>query len=302
MTRARVRMIDVARAAGVSRATVSFVLNDTPGQKIRPETADRVRAAATELGYVPSALALALQSGMSDTVVVITGRVLGGHSLEGFLRGLETELTSHGQHLLVVNGRGPTGVPREVLDVIAPRAVIDLGQIYAADDAPEWEGGDVSGMRAHSLTQLRHLADSGHRRIAIVVPDDDHPFVARRTAHLRDAAARLDLSVVAVTREHDLAHALPHVHSEGATAIAAFSDDTAIVVLSHMAELGLRAPEDLAVMGFDDSRHGALWRPALTTVAIDAESYGRRAARRVLALADEATEVAYSRVIRRDSA
>lgn len=289
----RVRMIDVAKAAGVSRATVSFVLNETPGQKIRASTAERVRAAAADLGYVPSALALALQSGMSRTVVVTTGASFGGHSLGSFLRGLETELAEHDHSLLVVHG----GVPREVIDVVAPRAVLDLATLYDAE-APEWEGGAVSGMAAHALTQLRHLADTGHERVAVVVPDGDVPFITRRRSQMIDAAALLGLSVVADVTESTL-----DVRDlGGATAVATFADDTAIVVLSAMAEAGLRAPDDLAVIGFDDSRYGALWRPTVTTVAIDAETYGRRAARRVLGLPSDPDITAYSRVIRRTSA
>ena len=68
--RATVR--DVAAAAGVSQATVSYVLNDTPGQKIPDETRERVRQAASELGYVPHAAARALRAGNSNLVLFIT--------------------------------------------------------------------------------------------------------------------------------------------------------------------------------------------------------------------------------------
>ena len=60
------------------------------------------------------------------------------------------------------------------------------------------------------------------------------------------------------------------------TAIAAFDDEVALRVLAGLADLGLSAPDDLAVIGFDDSRFGAAWRPALTTVRIDGRLFGRR--------------------------
>jgi hypothetical protein len=86
------------------------------------------------------------------------------------------------------------------------------------------------------------------------------------------------------------------------TAVLAYNDDLALVTLAAMRRLGLRAPDDLAVIGFDDTPHGALFSPALTTVHIDAEAIGRSAARTALGLptADTASEPA--RVIVRESA
>lgn len=85
------------------------------------------------------------------------------------------------------------------------------------------------------------------------------------------------------------------------TALAAYNDDLALVTLAAMRHIGLRAPEDLAVIGFDDTPHGALFSPALTTVHIDAEALGRIAARNALGLpaADATPEPA--RVIVRQS-
>jgi DNA-binding LacI/PurR family transcriptional regulator len=86
------------------------------------------------------------------------------------------------------------------------------------------------------------------------------------------------------------------------TAVAAFDDETALRLLSAMADRGLTAPADLAVIGFDDTGHGEFWRPALTTVRIDAEAYGRRAARAVLGLPTGDTPPAPSTVVVRTTA
>jgi DNA-binding LacI/PurR family transcriptional regulator len=86
------------------------------------------------------------------------------------------------------------------------------------------------------------------------------------------------------------------------TAVAAFDDETALRLLSAMADRGLTAPADLAVIGFDDTGHGEFWRPALTTVRIDAEAYGRRAARAVLGLPTGDTPPAPSTVVVRSTA
>jgi DNA-binding LacI/PurR family transcriptional regulator len=86
------------------------------------------------------------------------------------------------------------------------------------------------------------------------------------------------------------------------TAVLAYNDDLALVTLAAMRNLGLRAPEDLAVVGFDDTPHGALFSPALTTVHIDAEAIGRIAARSALGLPAPDTTPEPARVIVRQSA
>lgn len=80
------------------------------------------------------------------------------------------------------------------------------------------------------------------------------------------------------------------------------NNDLALGVLAAMTDLGLTAPDDLAVIGFDDAPHGALWRPALTTVHIDARAFGRRSARMALGLPVRDARPAPARVIRRTSA
>ncbi|WP_262059759.1 substrate-binding domain-containing protein [Streptomyces sp. STR69] len=85
------------------------------------------------------------------------------------------------------------------------------------------------------------------------------------------------------------------------TAVLAYNDDLALVTLAAMRRLGLRAPDDLAVIGFDDTPHGALFSPALTTVHIDAEAIGRDAARTALGLPPADTASRPARVIVRES-
>jgi len=86
------------------------------------------------------------------------------------------------------------------------------------------------------------------------------------------------------------------------TAVAAFDDDVALRTLTALHDLGLSAPNDLAVIGFDDTEYGALSTPALTTVHIDAEAHGRIAARTALGLDPAAVGPTPGRVIIRDSA
>jgi DNA-binding LacI/PurR family transcriptional regulator len=86
------------------------------------------------------------------------------------------------------------------------------------------------------------------------------------------------------------------------TAVAAYDDDVALRVLTAASDLGITVPGDLAVIGHDETEHGALATPALTTVRVDAEAYGRRAARALLGLQPGTLPLAPAQIIPRDSA
>ena len=98
---ARVTLNDVAAASGVSRATVSFVLRDSPGQSISAATRERVRTAARDLGYVPNGLARALREGTSRIVLLTIDPALDGNYARSYIGGLDAELAAHDHVLLV---------------------------------------------------------------------------------------------------------------------------------------------------------------------------------------------------------
>ncbi len=100
-TKPRVTISDVAAASGVSRATVSFVLRDSPGQTISAATRERVRRTALDLGYVPHPIARALREGTSRIVVLLIDAALDGNYARSYVAGLDAELAAH-DHVLVV--------------------------------------------------------------------------------------------------------------------------------------------------------------------------------------------------------
>ncbi|TQS42017.1 LacI family DNA-binding transcriptional regulator [Cryptosporangium phraense] len=285
MPRTRVTLKDVARLSGVSPATASFVLNQVPGQTIPAATQARVRQAADELGYVPHGIARALREGTSRIVILNVGRLPRRSTLESFVDGLDAELTRLDHTLLVRYG----GSLSRAVGAAAPRAVLDLAGLYASEDPDALDGGWIAGLAAHTLTQIAHLARTGHTAIGFAVPED--PRVARlaelRSAQARTAAAGLGLAepVTFPVGESAVAGlaALRAGHPE-ITAVAAFDDDVAIRLLAAARELDVPVPGRLAVIGFDDADYGALWTPALTTVRIDGAAYGRCAARVALGL------------------
>ena len=305
----RVTLNDVAAASGVSRSTVSFVLNDDPKQTISPATRDRVRRVAIELGYVPHGIARALREGSSRIVVLNVERTLEGNYSRSYIRGLDDELAAHDHVLLVRHGHSAPEATQQMLDVIAPRAVLRFGEAYLSGRELEDSGGGwAGGLAAHINLQIGHLARRGHRQIAMALPDHDTPITR---AHVRfaeqaiDALGLLRLREFTVPRPRDTGTEALRAFLEtgsGVTAVAAFDDDVALRTLTAVQDLGLRVPEDLAVIGFDDTEYGSLVTPALTTVHIDAEAHGRLVARLALGLDTAGLTATPGSVIVRDSA
>ncbi|WP_405964981.1 LacI family transcriptional regulator [Streptomyces sp. NBC_00723] len=315
----RVTLSDVAKASGVSRATVSFVLNDDPRQTISAATRERVTEAARELGYVPHGIARALREGSSRIVVLNVDRGIEGNFSRSYVRGLDEELAEHDHVLLVRHGHAAPEATQKILDAIVPRAVLRLGEAYMSghesdetDERDETdEQGEVgaqdaagepderderdeqdreTGFAANAALQIGFLAERGHTRIAMALPDHEFPLTKARLGFAREAARRRGLAplerlVVPRPREAGAAavEAFLAAHAE-VTALAAFDDDIALRSLTALRDLGLRVPEDVAVIGFDDTEYGSLSTPALTTVRIDAEILGRIAARDALGI------------------
>ncbi|WP_406150777.1 LacI family DNA-binding transcriptional regulator [Streptomyces sp. NBC_01012] len=305
----RVTLNDVAAASGVSRATVSFVLNDDPRQSISGPTRDRVRQAARELGYVPHGVARALREGASRVVVLNIDGGLEGNYSRSYVRGLDAELAAHGHVLLVRHGHQSPEAARQVLDVIAPRAVLRFGEAYVTGhDLEDRGGGWRDGLAAHAALQIRHLAAQGHTEVALALPETETPVVAARLRFAGHAARDADLSVpghFVAPRERPACTRTVRTFladAPGVTAIAGYNDDVALRVLAALRDLGREVPRDMAVIGFDDTEYGSLVSPSLTTVHIDAEAHGRLEARLALGMDSRGLTPAPARIVLRESA
>ena len=307
MSSSRVTLRDVAAAAGVSRATAGFVLSDAPGVAISASTRERVRETAKGLGYVPHGIARALREGSSRIVVLSIDSGYEGNYSRSFTRGLDDELAAHDHVLLVRHGHSAPRSQERLIEAIAPRAVLRMPN-YLEPGHEFDDGGWDGGLAGNVGVQLRYLAGRGHERLAVALPDDDPPLGPVRLRFARDAAAMIGLpaprsftvpadrtATAGALRSFRAAH--PEV-----TAVAAFDDHVALRVLAALRDLGLGAPLDLAVIGFDDTDYGVLFTPALTTVHIDAEDHGRRAARVILGLDGDGFIAAPAQVIVRESA
>src|SRR4051812_6261585 len=208
----RVTSADVAREAGLSRATVSYVLNDTPHQKIPDETRQRVLAAAVRLGYAPSAAARALRSGRSELVLCLLPDWPMGPQVGEMLEHLSSSLAEHGL-TFVVHPRAGAGRPiAQLWKAMTPAAVLTFDELADADAAAIRAAGVAEvmvllgrsrqGRRELEMPQQRtgrlqveHLAASGHHHLGFAYPDDARlrVFAEPRLEGVRLACADLGL-------------------------------------------------------------------------------------------------------------
>lgn len=308
---------DVARAAGVSKGTVSFALNDRPG--VAPATKERILAVAEELGFRPSHRARALSSSRAFALGLVVARpaeLLGADPFfPAFIAGVETAL-SEAEHALVL--RVVTGGWEAEAEAYR-RLALD-GRVDGVFLSDLRTGADprlrlVEGLRLPAVTLqlpdgptpfpavtldestgihavVEHLASLGHRRIAHVAGPQQFVHGSRRRRAWRQALTDLGLpagpDVVGDFTAAGGAETTRRLlqSAEPPTAIVYANDLMAIAGITVAHELGLRIPDDLSVTGFDDTELAGHVHPPLTTVRMDALGMGRAAARLLLRLVE----------------
>jgi DNA-binding LacI/PurR family transcriptional regulator len=321
--RARKRTLrDVAAEAGVSIGTASNAFNRP--ELISDALRDRVLEAATRLGYGgPDPAARRLRTGRTGALgLIFTDRLPYAFDDEAavlFLRGLANALENSGAGLLLI----PTSPTREEGSRVVSGAAVDGFIVFSCPTGdPRLEAALARGLPAITVDEPfdvptpfigiderggaeaagRHLTDLGHRRVAVIsfpmYADDDEalPFdVSReRLAGYREglgAAFEPDLVFTAPTNHPDTGRGLAAEILRVAptpTAVLAMSDALATGVVRGALEAGLKVPEDLSVVGFDDIPLAGLTEPPLTTVAQPVEHKGELTAHAMLRALEEA--------------
>jgi DNA-binding LacI/PurR family transcriptional regulator len=280
---------DVARLAKVSQATVSYVLNNTEGQKISEKTQSAVWAAARQLGYRPNLAARNLKVGGGGIVLFIVPRM--GFGEMPFEVGSQVTkiLAREG---IVLSMQFETDDGSNVIDAIAdldPVAVAstfpltgDVAAAVAAAGIPQISLGDEHlGVLAELNSavghlQVQHLTSRGHRRLGFVFSDvvalrplGEYYLAGVRAAAHESGLPDVEVATVA-TDGTDAAHVVRRWVDDGVTAACAQTDPTAFVVLHGVRRAGLRCPQDLAVIGVDANPSGHVSSPPLTSIAFDA--------------------------------
>ncbi|MGV9249851.1 LacI family DNA-binding transcriptional regulator [Streptomyces sp. NPDC003697] len=287
---------DVARLAGVSRATVSYVLNDTSAVRISEPTRRRVREAARELGYVPHAGARSLRAGHSRMVLMPAPAVPVGPLYGQFLNDLQWALSrldytvvQHGSLglrgdeaarawaelrpvavLAPGSGLGPEAVA--VLKRAGARAVLTLGP-ESVDGAHAL----LMDHRAVGQCAATHLYGRGRRRIGVVVPEERglEAFSTPRLDGVRRALHDTDATVTPLPlaySEQDAVRLAARWRDLGLDAVFAYNDEYAMLLMRALQDEGIGVPGEAAVIGADDLMLGRLLRPRLSTVRIELPS------------------------------
>ncbi|HSA53273.1 MAG TPA: LacI family DNA-binding transcriptional regulator [Yinghuangia sp.] len=294
---------DVARLAGVSRSTVSYVLNSPPGARVSAETRERVLKAVQEIGYAPSAPARSLRSGTSDIVLFPLPVQPMGQLLEQFIDEFAEGLRRQDLKLLIHGDRYARGADgARTWAALRPLAVLAEANRLTDDGVKVLRRAGVRAVFAWGREQhpgvptaifdnrdtgalaIRHLVARGHRRIACLVPSGPLAALANERwegakSAAEEAGCRLDRVDVGYVRDHVLTVVRDwQRQTDPPTAVFAGNDDFALMIVSALRECGWSVPEDVAVVGADDLPFCDLVWPRLTSVAMHTRTMGSGAA------------------------
>jgi len=302
---------DVAAAAGVSVATVSRVVNNGP--KVGAQTRERVRKAMDELGYRPNANARALVTQRSPTLGVVLSE-LTDPFFATMAGGVEKVARSHNMQMLLSTGYVEAETERRAIEtlleqrcqsiVLHSKALDDQTLIRYAGQVPGlvlinryipelesrcvWLDNEAGGEIA-----TRYLLSLGHRQIACVTSayEIEDPVLRLSGVHRALAEDHQGLEPTAIEKgmpnEEGGEMAAQNLLAKGIkmTAIVVYNDAMASGVISVLRDNGLRVPEDISVIGFDDVLLARYVRPKLTTMRYPIEMMAMEAANMALALA-----------------
>lgn len=332
-SRGRPTLADVAQLSGLSKTAVSLILNDRPGSRLSAEAVERVRAAAAQLGYKPNPAAQSLRLGKTRSIGFISDEVTITRYASGMIRGVLSAAKELDHTVLMAEVGGRIGDVGEAMDAMLDRRVdgllvglmgarmVDLPVL--SDDVPMVI---VNGRTPDGLTSIlpdesragrdvaTELVNAGHRRIGII---GDLPSATSDPRKSVTIGLRFD-AIDEVLRETgirpvrlDLENWSPVTGYESAlrmldespdiTALLAGNDNIAFGIYQALAELGLRVPDDISVISFDDEELASYLRPGLTTARLPYEEMARIGVEMVLGRRETREELVPMPLIRRAS-
>lgn len=316
----RPSQVDVAKLAGVSRATVSYVINNqTDGPiPISEETRQRVMDAIAELGYVPDASAQALRLGSTKTIGLIIPDIHNPHFWQ-VADGVEQEADIAGYHILLSSIPPEKKFAEDIFKNLTNRRIDGLVMIpsfiYQSDVAQKTlarlikrrlpivgmmgDQGDkfqqidrvISDYRDITAEVMQHLLSLGHKRIGIIygiaVPNLGTDRLSVYKNSLQDAGYPVDPNLIIECGPtiEDSYHATSKLLDlpSRPTAILAINDLLAVGALRAINDFGLEVPRDISLFGYDDMPFSKYLVPRLSTASKDGEKIGREATRMLLA-------------------
>jgi LacI family transcriptional regulator len=307
----RVTIGDVAAAAGVSVATVSKVINGRYG--VAAQTLARVQAVIDEMGYESSIVAQSLRSHRTNVIGIVVADIepFSAELLKGAARavrgsGYELVVYSGGglgraqagwerRYLSRVSGTltdGTVLVTPTVVDVVNSAPVVAVDPHTGPSTLPTVASDNLKG----AITATEHLIGLGHRRIGFLAGRPDLESARLREQGFRQAMAAAGLPAVPElvriggydqeSAEEPVRQMLALPADRRPTAVFAANDVSALETMRVAAELGLRIPDELSVIGFDNIPESALIQPGLTTIEQPIQQMGYEAVRILIGLID----------------
>jgi DNA-binding LacI/PurR family transcriptional regulator len=299
---------EVAEKAGVSTATVSYVLNES--RKVRPETEDRVLWAARELGYQPNSAARSLAVGHSSIFGLLVPDISNPFFPE-VTKAFQIEAAIYGMETVVMDGNTEPQRTRSMVERLLSLQVPGIAFLTTQVDQSLKEFlakkgictvylgfGTAWPLIANIAIQnegiregVDHLASLGHRRVGFIAGPLDGVFAQSRKAAFLDAADAAQLE----TRVFDSDLTVQGAYygcsrllaGFQATAIMTGNDLMAIGALHYAYDRQIAVPAELSIIGFDDITFAQFTQPALTTVAVPRAEIGRLAAQSLKSLINE---------------
>jgi LacI family transcriptional regulator len=311
----RVTSFDVAREAGVSRTTVSLVLNNVTNISINTGTRERVLEAARKLNYHPDASGRKLVSGKSSTVGLVlqqsADQIIADAFLLHVMMGIEQSVSQSGFHVLLKpnDPTHPQGYTQLVSENLVDGIIVsgprqddeDLKRFYESGFPVVLMGQlnentlpfvDVNAVEG-AAAATRHLIQLGHRRIALIT----NASLQYTSAQQRRQGYIQALNEAGIPAEEALMREGAYTSESGfeamqlilalpvlPTAVFVASDVVALGAMQAIRNAGMRIPEDMAVVGFDDIPMAPYFDPPLTTIRLPAFQLGWTAGKQLIAL------------------
>lgn len=290
---------DVARLAGVSRATVSYVLNNTSAVRISEPTRRRVHEAAKELGYVPHAAARSLRAGHTRVVLMPTPQIPVGPLFSEFFNELQWALSRFDYTVVQYGSLGLTGdeaarawAELRPVAVLAPAAsglgARGVSVLKRSGAKAVFTLGPQGAEGAHALLMdqrlvgecaATHLLERGRRHIGVVIPEERglEPFARPRAEGIRRTVDRHGQGATTTELplaydEESAARLAASWRTLGVDGVFTYNDEYAMLLMRALQDEGIAVPEGTAMIGADDLMLGRLLRPRLSTVRIELPS------------------------------
>lgn len=312
-----VTLNELAKAAGVSVSTVSRALNET-NHPVNEETKQHIQTLAHQLGYRPNMVARSLKTDRTFTVGIIVDNIVSPFS-PYIIRGIQDQLKIHNYCSVIINADWDPEAEAEAIHQLISRSIdgIIFVESWLRGANPMLDLANKPYIFVHRLFSgvfgnsvlvdehfgaclaVEHLAKLGHRRIAFINGPHGWDASAHRLVGYQDALAQLNISYDPALVEEGTWEVQSGYPAAGKfmamadrpTAIFAANDLMALGAIYAIQEAGLRVPEDIALVGYDDREIASLSRPTITTVSLPCYEMGRTSAQLLLKSLDDQSDM-----------